>query len=186
MHIFFPIGGDRVTLWCNDIDMSENFFKLNDMANKLKNEKGIIDAIDSWTFEFEQYTRKYNLMDLDPMQPLNKTFFNEVLTQFFFSPNGLKLRYRQKFIFEDGQGNLTDLNCGKAIRKMKLSQIKFQHHLFNGPEEHIPAMDKVNEIVKKAGFTERQVFPTSIGYKSWETDKVISKELYTNLGLALR
>ena len=111
------------------------------------------------------------------MHPLNRTVFNEVLTQFFFSPKGLK--YRQQFIFED------NLNCGEASSKMLLSHIKYQHHIFTGPEEHIPAMNKVKEIIENSGFTDRQVFPTSIGYKSWETDEVISSELYKNLAMAL-
>ena len=45
--------------------------------------------------------------------------------------------------------------------------------------------DVLKKIIENAGFTDRQVFPTSIGYKSWETDEVISSELYKNLAMAL-
>ena len=166
-----------MTLWCNSIDYISEFDKLNTMAIELKNQTDIIDKVDSWTLEFERYTRDYNLMEFDQQQSLNRSVFNDVLTQFFFSPKGG--RYRQQFIFED------ELNCGEASSKMLLSKITFQHRIFSGPEEHIPAMNRVKQIIKNANLTEGQVFPLSVGYASWETDAVISIELYRNILLAL-
>merc|ERR1719334_1663585 len=46
-------------------------------------------------------------------------------------------------------------------------------------------MDRVNTIVSNSGIqsqgTEADVFPLSIRYANWETDKVIGSELYQNL-----
>ena len=62
--------------------------------------------------------------------------------------------------------------------------IQFSHHLMSGPKEQIPAMNRVKHILKEANFTNR-VFPMCIGYASWETDEVISEELYRNVLLAI-
>ena len=65
-----------------------------------------------------------------------------------------------------------------------MSMIQFTHNLMNGPKEQIPAMNTVKEILKEANFSHR-VFPMCIGYASWETDEVISEELYRNVLLAI-
>merc|ERR550532_2478680 len=61
--------------------------------------------------------------------------------------------------------------------------IQFTHNLMDGPAEQIPAMNRVKKILRDANFTNR-VFPMCIGYASWETDEVISEELYRNILLA--
>ena len=146
------------------------------MAAELTNQTDIIDKVDSWTLEFERYGSVYNLMDFDH-QVLNKSVFNEVLTQFLFSPKGG--RYRQQFKFKN------DLECGDLASDMLLSQITFQHRIFSGPEEQIPAMNRVKEIIKSANLTKGQVFPLSQGYAAWEADEVIAMELYRNMALAI-
>ena len=88
---------------------------------------------------------------------------------FFFS--------RRQFRFE------REPECGTPAPKLLLSQITFVHKIFSGPEEHVPAMQRVKAIVAKANVTQR-VFPLSIGYASWETDEVIAEELYRNIALA--
>ena len=65
-----------------------------------------------------------------------------------------------------------------------MSMIQFSHRLMSGPKEQIPAMNRVKQILKEANFTNR-VFPMCIGYASWETDEVISEELYRNVLLAI-
>ena len=55
---------------------------------------------------------------------------------------------------------------------MLLSQITFQHRILSGPEEQIPAMNRVKEIIKSANVTVGKVFPLSQGYAAWETDEV--------------
>ena len=54
---------------------------------------------------------------------------------------------------------------------MILSEITFVHKLFTGPEEHVPAMNRIKELIKNANLSGR-VFPLSVGYASWETDEV--------------
>ena len=65
-----------------------------------------------------------------------------------------------------------------------MSMIQFTHRLMSGPKEQIPAMNRVKDILKRANFSSK-VFPMCIGYASWETDEVISQELYRNILLAI-
>lgn len=88
-------------------------------------------------------------------------------------------RYREQFKFKQ------DLQCGQNVKEMILSQITFTHRLFSGPEEHVPAMNRVKEIIANANLTQGKVFPLSMGYASWETDEVIAEELYRNIALAI-
>ena len=118
--------------------------------------------MESWTLEFEHYVNVYDLMDLS--QPHNKSVFNQVLTQFLFSPKGGA--FRQQFKFQN------DVICGEPVSDMLLSQITFQHRILSGPEEQIPAMNRVKEIIKSANVTVGKVFPLSQGYAAWETDEV--------------
>ena len=54
----------------------------------------------------------------------------------------------------------------------------------DGPKEQIPAMNRVKDILRKANFSSK-AFPMCKGYASWETDEVISEELYRNILLAI-
>ena len=166
---YFPFGGDRVTIWCSDVDYITEFDKLNQLSLKLENQTDIIDKVDSWTQEFDRYKSIHHLEE-------TKTY-DQAFTQFLFSPKGGK--YRERFKFD------SDLNCGQSAPLMRLSQITFQHRIFSGPEEHVPAMNRVKDIIREVNLTRGQVFPLSIGYASWETDEVIAFELYRNIALAI-
>ena len=52
-------------------------------------------------------------------------------------------------------------------------RLGFTHHLFTGPKEQIPAMNRVKDIISEANFS-GIVFPFSKGYAAWETDEVSS------------
>merc|ERR1711994_946243 len=93
-----------------------------------------------------------------------------------YSPTGSKHRLLLNFN--------TSLECGLPASKMELSTISFTHHLMDGPKEQIPAMNRVKEILRNANFSSK-AFPMCKDYASWETDEVISEELYRNILLAI-
>ena len=76
-------------------------------------------------------------------------------------------QYRQKFKFTENE----TLTCGETAPRMILSEISFVHKLFTGPEEHVPAMNRIKALIENANLSGR-VFPLSQGYASWETDEV--------------
>ena len=174
---YFPFGGDRVTVWCNGLDYVNELDRLDDLANRLSNQTDIIDKVDSWTTPFVEYIKLSTPgISTQGFPHLNESMFHAKLTQFLFSPRGGK--YRPQFKFE------TDPVCGKSATKVLLSDFNFVHKLFEGPVEHVPAMNRVKKIIKEANLTGK-VFPLSQGYAGWETDEVISEELYRNIALAI-
>ena len=54
----------------------------------------------------------------------------------------------------------------------------------NGPEEHVPAMNAVKDIIRASNISGK-VFAMALGYATWETDEVISIEIYRNMALAI-
>ena len=172
--IYFPFGGDRVKVWIAEVpDYHQEFRGLNDMSKELAEQTDIIDSVDSWTLDFDRYTKKYFGM---PAWNLDSENFNQKLGQYLFSPKGGK--YRKSFRFDK------EPSCGNPSPSLLLSEISFVHKVFDGPETHVPAMRRVKAIIEKANITGR-IFPLSIGYASWETDEVIAIELYRNLALAI-
>ena len=55
---------------------------------------------------------------------------------------------------------------------VQLSTFTYTHVAFSGPEEHIPALNEVKQIIADQGFSEN-VFAVSGEYANWETDEVI-------------
>ena len=178
-RIYFPFGGDRVTIWCHGVDYMNELDRLDYLAKKLSQQTDIIDNVDSWTTHFIDYLDQLNLPNYDKhSNPFNNndTLFREKLTQFFYSPMGSKYRMQFK--------HAADPICGKQAPDVLLSDITFRHRIFQGPSQQIPAMNRVKSIIKESNLTGR-VFPLSLGYAAWETDEVIADELYRNLGLAI-
>ena len=60
--------------------------------------------------------------------------------------------------------------CGKPAPKITLSEFNFVHKLFNGPKQHVPAMNRVKSIVSQANLAGR-IFPLANAYSG----KCVSK-----------
>ena len=176
---YFPFGGDRVTVYFSDADPIREYENLNQLALNIQDQTDIVDNVDAWTFSFNEYYNKYFTTgaedDALPYKKISPQEFSETFTQFLYSPKGSK--YRLKFKFAD------DLRCGRPAPKLVFSDIMFRHKIFYGPSEHIPAMNRIKELIHEANLTGK-VFPISIFYPAWETDEIIAEELYRNIGLA--
>ena len=98
------------------------------------------------------------------------------LTQFLYSSSGAK--YRKNFHFE------SSLKCGLQSPHIKLSSIEFSHKIFAGPSEHLPAMNRIKDLVASYNFSST-AFAVGQNYAGWETDEVIQWETFQNVGLSL-
>lgn len=177
---YFPFGGERITVWLHDVDYTTEMENVWKLSNMLKNQTDIIDNVDSWVEKFVDYSKLSSPVlpsfsgDFDQFH--DSLYFSHKMTQFLFSPSGAK--YRSQFVFDQG------LLCGYSAPRMVLTDLTFTHKVFSGPSQHIPAMNRVKNLIQDANLTGK-VFPLSIGYATWETDEVIASELYRNLGLAV-
>ena len=67
----------------------------------------------------------------------------------------------------------SDLN--KAFYFLQLTLTSLQFRIFSGPEEHIPAMHEVKDVVKQIDFTPPdsvRAFLWSMAFATWETEEV--------------
>ena len=155
-----------MTIWCANVEYVQEFDRLNNLAKDLEKQVDIVDNVKAWSIDFEKYADSYlDLPNDSSLSQLSEEDFHQKLTQFLFSPRGGQ--HRQKFKFSENQ----TLTCGETSPRMILSEITFVHKLFTGPEEHVPAMNRIKELIKNANLSGR-VFPLSVGYASWETDEV--------------
>lgn len=174
---YFPKEGERVTINIGPIDYSNELWKIDLLVDKLKNETAIVSSVDSWYSDFKDYMEKNDLVqDFFETFHVNQTEFYFRLTQFLFSPTGAK--YRTNFQFDQ------NIICGQISPNVQLSTIKFTHHLFSGPSEHIPAMNQIKAIVESVNFSSR-AFAVATEYASWETDEVIADDTIRNLVLSV-
>ena len=174
---YFPSRGEEVTVFLAGLDLPRELETLDRVHSILNHQTDIIapNSLDSWYLDFKTYVN----LNFDaglPEREMGEEEFESRLTQFLFSPSGSKHRFLINF-------NNT-LQCGEAASRMELAMLTFTHRLMDGPKEQIPAMNRVKDILKTANFSGK-VFPMCKGYASWETDEVISIELYRNIFLAI-
>jgi len=175
--LLFPKQGEQVTIFMSGLDLPEELDKLDTVHARLEEQEDIIasGSVDSWYLDFKKYVNSNFDAGL-PNKTMDEEEFRNKSTQFLYSPSGSKHRLLLKF-------NDT-IVCGQPSPKIEMSTIMFSHHLMSGPSEQIPAMHRVKSILAEANFSAK-IFPMSIGYASWETDEVISEELYRNILLAI-
>ena len=129
---FFPFGGDRVTVYCHDVDYVNDYYELDYLVKQIEAQTDIVDNVDSWTNKFNKYFNDHFVgRDDDPMPEtaFDNGEFQERLTQFLYSPLGGK--WRNKFQFNG------TLSCGTPAPQMLLSDITFRHRIFSGTEINI-------------------------------------------------
>ena len=81
-------------------------------------------------------------------------------------------------------GNGVRPRCNEEAPDVIMFKIEYQHALFSGPLEHVPAMNRVKDIIKEVNIDGR-VFAKSIKYEFWEVDEILSAELIRSVTLAL-
>jgi len=171
---FYPSSGEKVTVFMGDLKLPEELDKLDLMHKELDQSTDIISSVNSWYNGFVSYME--NFPDDGPVLNMTENVFNSRLTQYLFSPTGSQ--YRFLFQYEE------PIQCGKNAPKIQLSLMDFQHILMDGPKEQIPAMNRAKEIFNSKNFS-GIVFPMANGYAAWETDEIISVELFRNIILAM-
>ena len=174
---FFPGDGELGTVFFSGTPLPEQLEKVEALVNTLEAREDILREVDSWTTAYSAWMATTGFLPSNSsLAELPTTMFRKTLTQFLFSPAGAK--YQPKFTFSK------PLECGVDAPDVLLFEFTYTHKLFDGPGESIPAMNAVKNSIREANISGR-VFAMAYGYSAWETDEVISFELYRNIGLAL-
>jgi len=141
---------------------------------------GNIKVVNSWYPDYKDYINTHIGVGDDgmgiPEEILPLADFSQYTSQFLFSPTGSK--WQPSFYPEDDI-----LTCGTPIAPLSLTTFSYIHERFDGTTEHINGLNELKDIIDDQGFS-ANVFPVSLEYANWETDEVIKKELYRNLGLS--
>ena len=116
---------------------------------------------------------KTNYTDWEEFAKKDK--FSVIFSDFLFSSYGSNFKPNFKF---DGE-----LVCNQPAPPIIASKFKIDYLIFNGPEQHIPAKRKIEEIVKESNIS--GAFSHVQVYAAWETDEIIGFELWRNIGLAM-
>ena len=200
----FPGEGVLVTVYMVNVDYIKDFIRIQSLARQFEAHEDVMYRVESWTLDFESYIKRNfksempRIINYENQDQVDESLFRMRLGQFLFSPRGG--RHRSQFFFPDGEPV-----CGQEATNMTLNYMRFHHQrfqdrydfyseyfelsqkllLFRRASKEIHAMNKVKELINNVNLTTGKIFPFSRPYPMWETNEIIGKELYRNIGLAL-
>ena len=164
---YFHDKGERGTIYIAEFVLTRELLdRVSWLVDSLANQTDIITEIDSWVLGLSRFNN----------QSMNSSVIKKELGKYLHSPEGL--RFRDRFEFSDGLQS----QCDGETPDVVMFKIEYQHPLFSGPVEHVPALNRVKQIVKDANINGR-VFVKSNEF--WEVDEIFSEELIRSLSLAL-
>ena len=178
----FPDLGHQVKLFTGPINPKQDLRKIDSILNELvemKNQGRIVKDIDGWWIAFNRSLPGMftNMSWEESMIRLeNSTNFNRLMSDFLHSSKGGK--YKSDLSFN------ADLECGYPAPLITASSFDITYQNFDGPTDHIPGVDAINQLINKANLSSK-IFTNGRIYGSWEIDKVIAFELMRNLLLAI-
>ncbi|PNF27986.1 hypothetical protein B7P43_G14201 [Cryptotermes secundus] len=174
---FFPDIGQDAEIYFGRLNYSAELPNIYRLLTQFKKEENIIKNLEEWYSGFRYYVNRNIGKDI-ATDILSDDEFSTYISKYLFSPIGSK--HQKNFRF-DGH-----LRCGQPAPPITVSSFDFKFKLFDGPEEFLPAMNKVKKLLHESNFTTGDRFSTVWGkvLANWVTDEVIDTELYRNLSLA--
>jgi len=174
---YFPVHGVPVEIYTGKFD----YFKEQDKLHKLREiavsdkEYIVSSSVNSWYEEFIEWAivkkpGKY----IKERKITNEEVFYSWLGE-FLQTSGMS--YRRDIRTENGTGNLPFV--------ITATRITLRHKSINSTREEVKAMEKLRDRIQSVFPNDSRGFPYSLSYLSFETNKIISKELFRNMGLAL-
>ena len=152
---YFPGDGERVVVYIAETDIADNLDKVEKLVKSFEEADDIIKTVDAWYPDFKSFSNN-NLGTFIPEKEINGTMFDGILTQFLYNaaPETLGLRFIPSFKFL----NNSELLCGEPAPEILLTTLTFTHRKFTDRSEHIPALNRVKEIIDQCDF-DGLIFP---------------------------
>ncbi|PSN55875.1 hypothetical protein C0J52_02764 [Blattella germanica] len=174
---YFPGFGFDSGIYFGRLNYSTELPNIHRFVTQFKKEKVIVKDLEEWSSAFRYFVNKTLSKDIST-DILSDEEFSMALSKFLFLPSGSK--YQKLFRF-DGI-----LKCGQPAPPIRVSGFEFNFGLFDGPEEALPAMNKVKQLLRDMNVTtgDRVAMVWGKVLANWVTDEVIDTELYRNLALA--
>ena len=182
-RMYYPNFGELATVYFrrsgNMELLPEYLMEVIRIMEKLERSKRFIRSTHSWHKGFKDFILKEHKVDI-ANQKLNSTFFHSKLGQYLHSKDGSK--FRNNFWF-DGQ-----LVCGEDLPRIGLFSSEIRHVFFNSTDDKTQALHFMRESLIEESRSlggNGDVFAITKDYAAWETDVIISHEMYKNIGTAV-
>lgn len=171
---YFSTDGEEGIIYFGNTNLTAELPNIEALMMRL-NESEYISEVDSWYLKYKKYWEKQGYLVPDPEETEEE--FLDQLSMFLHSPSGS--RYRAKnFLFNSTFG------CTEPATQVLASSVEYKHHIMSDSQEEIRAMDELKHIVGTSNIS-GYVQPFARAYSGWETNKIIERELYHNMGLAM-
>lgn len=185
-EIFFPNNGLPSAAYTGDISYNKEHAAIIRIVNELESDSYVANGtVNSWYHQYKKWldassyrielnrTKECNESVIACELPSDKRFY-ELLKLFLNTKTGAFFK--------------NDISFHETKNSVKGAAIPFKHVLLNNAAVEIKAMDSVQEHIQPGLTPSEQTallpFVYSFVYISWETNKVISKELIRNISLA--
>jgi len=177
----YPSYGFAVWVMTGPIEL-EDLPKLEKMVSGFDqiSEEGpsrILRGIESWWHPFKKFLAEERNMTWTELETMDS--FQMVLSDFLFDLSNAKQQFNFRF-----NGTLV---CNEPAPSILATQQKLQYGMSSSlplPSEYLPAKAAVDQIIADSNISTK-AFATSPIYQAWETDSIISLELWRNLALAM-
>ncbi|CAG9795150.1 unnamed protein product [Diatraea saccharalis] len=175
---YYPEQGHPAMVFLGKMNYHNEFLRIYNMTKELRNQTYISDVTD-WVEPFFNYVSNNYKRDLSNISIVSDEEFGTYLSRFLFSPIGGRFQINFKFS--------SPIRCGLPASNITATLIPFKFNRFQGPEEHIPAMNQVKSLVKSTSFETDDGYRSvwSKAFANWVTDEIIGVEVERNIELAL-
>ncbi|KAG6455397.1 NPC intracellular cholesterol transporter 1 [Manduca sexta] len=174
---YYPEEGHMALVFLGDLNYTRELPNLHNMMSEISKKSYVTDVV-AWEEYFQKYVLSNYGRDLRSGN-ITEAEFNGYLSRFLYSPVGG--RFQVNFKFEK------NFQCGEPATRILGSTMNFNFAKFKGPEEYIPAMNKVKDIVRETNITTGNRYHSvwSKVFGNWVTDEIIAVEVERNIELAL-
>ncbi|XP_063619440.1 protein patched homolog 1-like [Cydia splendana] len=175
---YYPEEGHTAMVFLGEMDYRQELSHLHDLTKSLENKSYVKDVV-TWLHPFHGYVQSNFHLDVYNSTAVSEEQFNLYLSKFLFSPIGGRYQMNLKFS--------KPFKCGQSATTIKASHLSFKFTKFNGPDEYIPAMNQVKDLVQNASISSGDGYRSvwSKVFANWVTDEIIAVEVERNVELAL-
>ncbi|XP_063533276.1 protein patched homolog 1-like [Cydia strobilella] len=175
---YYPEEGHTAMIFLGEMDYRHELSHLHNLTKSLEKKSYVKDVV-SWLHPFHGYVQSNFHLDVYNSTAVSEEQFNLYLSKFLFSPIGGRYQMNLKFTIP--------FKCGQSATTIKASHLSFKFTKFNGPDEYIPAMNQVKDLVQNASISSGDGYRSvwSKVFANWVTDEIIAVEVERNVELAL-
>uniref|UniRef100_A0A1B6KFZ1 SSD domain-containing protein n=2 Tax=Graphocephala atropunctata TaxID=36148 RepID=A0A1B6KFZ1_9HEMI len=175
---WYSDSGQEAHVLLGRLNYSAELPHIHNLVKELRAQRDIVKDVNTWYDGFRRYLNFYFFRAI-PHEELSEDDFSLYLGKYLHSPSGGK--YQKNFRFAG------KLECGEKTPPVTISTLDFKFRKFTGPEEAVPAMNRIRQLIQDSNITSGDGFKTvwSKAFATWTTDEVIQHELYRNLALSV-